>query len=283
MRSTLHSGARSIPPSPGDLWLQDGVEIGYIQAPYGEIPLVLELTRSQDKGLALAGYADTTMAQEGVGIYTGLSDQRFATPQDDGGNIEALPNPAGGPDFLLCGNRISTAELDFFKAQGVNPILQDNGADGVNTSWLDVGHVDEIVSPASDGNHIAVADPELAYGLLLWADAVSPNSMMCQGMNCPSDPRLDFPNSQATVNNIPMGSTGISVANVVADAHVVHAQPHHGHGAGQPSVCNQRRGRRNRQHDERLGSHAVRRQYRKHFLSDGGDGLYGVSQRSAPI
>ncbi|MCD4727306.1 MAG: protein-arginine deiminase domain-containing protein, partial [Pirellulales bacterium] len=30
-----------------DVWLQDGCEIGYVQAPYGEMPMVLELPRSQ--------------------------------------------------------------------------------------------------------------------------------------------------------------------------------------------------------------------------------------------
>lgn len=42
----------------------------------------------------------------------------------------------------------------------------------MNTSWLSVGHVDEVVSEASDGNHIIVADPDLFWGLLLWAKNV---------------------------------------------------------------------------------------------------------------
>jgi autotransporter-associated beta strand protein len=160
----------------GGAWVQDGVAIGYTQAPYGQMPMVLELTT----GASMAPYAEGIMAQTNVGIYTGLpSEAAQGTPQnqDSGGDIEALPNPSGGPDYLVCGTGMSSLELNFFQAQGVNQILP------VNTNWLLVGHVDEIVSPASDGRHIDVADPELAYGLLLWANTVDPNAPMSQDMN----------------------------------------------------------------------------------------------------
>ncbi len=189
-----------------DVWLQDGVEIGYTQAPYGQLPIVLETPRAQAlyNRTTIQAYVETTMAQTNVGIYTGLLTGTFTENQDDGGNIEALPNPTGGPDFLFYGNQMSPNEVNFFVAQGANPLL------GVNTDWLSVGHVDEVVSLASDGQHIDVADPELAYGLLLWAQAVenpaAPVTML-QGMNIGD-----------TVNGVAIGAAGVTLDNVLADA-----------------------------------------------------------------
>jgi hypothetical protein len=72
---------------------------------------------------------------------------------------------------------MSAGEQQFFSAQNVNQMV------AVNTSWLTVGHMDEVVSPCSDGKHIAVADPDMAMGLMLLAESEDSSAPMCQGMN----------------------------------------------------------------------------------------------------
>ena len=48
----------------------------------------------------------------------------------------------------------------------------------VNTSWLEVKHVDEIVSAMLEGDHVVIANPELAWGLLLWANSIDGTATM---------------------------------------------------------------------------------------------------------
>ena len=69
----------------------------------------------------------------------------------------------------------------------------------MNTSWLDVGHVDEVVSLAPNGQDVIVADPDLAIGLLLWANKLNPQAAMLQGMN---DPTGNVPPNGTTVAQV---------------------------------------------------------------------------------
>ncbi|HEV2969825.1 MAG TPA: protein-arginine deiminase family protein [Pirellulales bacterium] len=169
---------------PGtDKWEQDGYEIGYAQAPSGQVPLVLELPRAQGQSAiqanndnSLQRFVESTILQRDVGVirpFTIAPGNGF----DSGGDIESLPKSTGGPGYFLYGAGLSDQIRDFFKAQDVNSTLP------LNTNWLDVGHVDEVVSAAPDGKRLIVADPELAYGLLLWAQKLNPNAQMLQGMD----------------------------------------------------------------------------------------------------
>lgn len=172
---TSYYGPKANVTAEYDAWLQDGCEIGYVQAPYGQMQVVLDLTRGAAEKVdghpaVLRQFVQTQMLQANVGIIVldkPVSPNRF----DSGGNIECLPDPSGdSPGFFFYGSGMSDAQTDFFEAQGVNPSL------AVNTGWLEVGHVDEVVSLCSDGNHIAVADPEMAIGLMLWAREKNPNA-----------------------------------------------------------------------------------------------------------
>jgi hypothetical protein len=172
-----------------DLWEQDGCEVGYAQAPYGQMPIVLELPRSTRNNGSLRSFIEGTMLQPDVGVIAPFAERgiRWAgNDPDSGGDIESLPKAGGGPGYLLYDSAagpnnnpapLSSVILDFFGAQAVNDRL------GVNTSWLAVGHVDEVVSLAPDGQHVMLADPDLAWGLLLWANQLDPNAAMLQGMN----------------------------------------------------------------------------------------------------
>ena len=198
-----------------DVWLQDGCEIGYVQAPYGQMPMVLELPRSQRNGVQMPSFIEHEIVRKNVGIY--ILDGT-GTTQDCGGNIECLPDPSGNsPGFFFHGSGMSSFLTDFFAAQDVNPSLS------VNTSWLCVQHVDEVVSLASDGSHIAVADPEMAIGLLRWAEQIDPDAPMCQNMNnCGPDGNTvsDVLATHEAYNLTTVMAAGNlpSIVNVVADA-----------------------------------------------------------------
>ena len=83
---------------------------------------------------------------------------------DSGGNIESIPKP-GAPGHFFHGDEMHAFQTDFFAstAQDVNEDLP------VNTDWLLVKHVDEVISIVPDGERVVVADPESAWALLLIA------------------------------------------------------------------------------------------------------------------
>lgn len=88
-------------------------------------------------------------------IEMGISSTRF----NRGGNIEVTPN-----QILYFGERLSPEYIDFFKRFGYDTFP-------IDTTWLDVGHVDELLtivnldkSEAGACNMAIVhADPELAF------------------------------------------------------------------------------------------------------------------------
>ena len=85
---------------------------------------------------------------------------------------------------------------NFFEAQQANT----QGEQIVLTDWLSVGHVDEYVSFASDGHHVVVANPDLAYALLKWANDLDPMASMLAGMIGYNDVNV-FPNG-GTVHDV---------------------------------------------------------------------------------
>ncbi|MEM6315197.1 MAG: protein-arginine deiminase family protein, partial [Planctomycetota bacterium] len=158
----------------GDLWIQDGFETGYAQTPNGSVQIIVELPRARARGGDMSDYLRTQFAGKDVAIDTTI--QGSANTFDSGGNLDAIPNPDGGPAYFFHGRSMSSFQEDFFRAQGVNPALQ------VNTDWLWVGHVDEVISVRPDGLGASYADPELAWALIQWAADVNPNATMLDGM-----------------------------------------------------------------------------------------------------
>lgn len=158
-----------------DLWIQDGFETGYAQTPTGSMQIILDLPRARSRGGDMSDYLRTQFSGKDVGIDTTINGN--ISTFDSGGNLDAIPNPDGGPAYFFHGRSMSSFQEDFFRAQGVNPELS------VNTDWLWVGHVDEIISVNPDGLGAAYADPELGWALNLWAADINPNATMLQGMN----------------------------------------------------------------------------------------------------
>lgn len=142
-----------------DVWIQDEIEIGYCWAPHAWMHVVLHPPRRRPLGDFVTG----KMAEPGVGVF----DKVPGVDRDGvdyGGNIECSPpiraaTPAlrrtpGGPSVHAhppapfgkivigdCTPRPLSQELhDFLVAQKVQPVLP------IDTSWLHVGHTDEIMS-----------------------------------------------------------------------------------------------------------------------------------------
>jgi hypothetical protein len=177
-------GSKVIESKTGDFWQQDGYEIGYVKSPYGQMPIVLELPRARDKFFDtqnnMRSFVRGTLLKAGVGVSIELASLPNAGSSSFGGDIESLPRPgapAGAPGFLFASG-LPQQMKDFFNAQGVNPIV-DLKLDG----WLSVAHVDEVVQLGSDGKHVLIADPDLAWALALWAVKLNPNVRMHPEMN----------------------------------------------------------------------------------------------------
>jgi hypothetical protein len=100
-----------------------------------------------------------------MGAYSGVCwrlESLAWTTFDSFGNLESRP-VSSSPGNAFFGHGLHSDIQDFFYAQDVNTPLP------VNTNWLLIGHVDEVVSFCSGGQRIVVADPALCWGLLLWA------------------------------------------------------------------------------------------------------------------
>ena len=98
--------------------------------------------------------------------------------QDSFGNLECKPS-AAAPGRSFYGSGLQDEIRKFITAQDVNHALSNN----INTSWLAVGHVDEVVSFCPDGQHTIVADTEVCWALLLWAMTVESSALMHPEMN----------------------------------------------------------------------------------------------------
>ena len=182
IQKTLKSvfGAKLITGHAGDLWQQDGYEIGYVKAPYGSMPVVLELPRARDYFFSSTGnmrsFVRGTLLKPGVGVSLDVSGLPNDTSSAYGGDIESLARPGtNGPGTLLMSN-MPAAMKDFFAAQDVNQAVD------LPLDWLAVNHVDEVVQ-MTPGGKVIVADTDLAWALLLWASKLDPNVCLHAGMN----------------------------------------------------------------------------------------------------
>lgn len=177
-------GDRLIEGKTGDIWQQDGCEIGFVQAPYGSMAVVLELPRSRGEaftgGTGIRAMLRGKLLASGVGVCTDVAAYPHDSSSAYGGDIETLPVPGKphAPPFMLRSIAMPTYLKQFFDVQDVNkPIEIDPDA------WLGVGHVDEVAQIAADGKHLFVADAELGLALLLLARHYDADALMHAGMN----------------------------------------------------------------------------------------------------
>ncbi len=185
LRKTMQSvfGDKLIQSSNGDLWQQDGYEIGYAQSPYGAMTIVLELPRSREYFFQpfenMRSFVRGKLLAAGVGVNTELGNLPIENNSTFGGDIESIKNPAsppGDPGYLVLSNMPEFMK-QFFVAQNAQEIID------LPLEWLGVNHVDEVVQQSSDGRRLMVADPDLAWALLSWAAKLDPNVRLHPNMN----------------------------------------------------------------------------------------------------
>jgi hypothetical protein len=184
MRQTLRDifGTSLTESNNGDLWQQDGYEIGYVQAPYGAMTVVLELPRSREYFFNayenMRSYIRKNLLAPGVGLSTDLSELPIENNSTFGGDIESVvrPESPNEPGYLLISNMPQFMK-DYFIAQNAQEIID------LPLEWLAVNHVDEVIQQSSDGKRILIADPDVAWALLLWAVKVDPNVRLHAKMN----------------------------------------------------------------------------------------------------
>lgn len=186
----------------GDRWIQDECEIGYCAAPHRSLHVVMHVKRMGTAGdTGLGQFVVKQMAHSGLGVYNGvarapriLSDPNArnlpftlldvrASSINYGGNLEVSPpilkptpaitdefsgpaikaHPAAPFGKILLGDgpnfAMSLEFLNVLFAQSVQPVLP------VDTTWLAVAHVDEIMcivrANSPKGFSLLVADTKL--------------------------------------------------------------------------------------------------------------------------
>lgn len=169
-----------------DIWIQDATEIGY--ASDGEH--VMSVAFHGNRGRKLDGLlARALLGKDGGVIRKGGYRGREAEWIDWFGNLEASPPVrVGGRDYpngrIYAGTqRVRAMHPDvirFLEAQGMQaPVLW------LDTSWLVIGHVDEMVSwvPSRVGSpyRMLVPSPRLALEILAQAEKDAPGGLLNRG------------------------------------------------------------------------------------------------------
>nr|XP_014425051.1 protein-arginine deiminase type-3-like isoform X1 [Pelodiscus sinensis] len=157
----------------GDRWIQDEMELGYVQAPHKTFPVVFDSPRDRE----LQDFPFKSILGPDFGYVTQEPFNEIVSSLDSFGNLEVSPPvtvrgkayPLGriliGSSFpRVGGRRMTKAVRDFLYAQKVQPPVE------LYVDWLCVGHVDEFLSfvPAlgRQGFRLLLASPRACYKLL---------------------------------------------------------------------------------------------------------------------
>jgi len=156
---------------PEDIWMQDCMEIGYTFVPRRHMPVVMRANRDRQ----LLTFPKTLLKPD-VGYEEPARITPILSTFDSNGNLEVTPPVTSrdgtsypwGRIYLGPGRgteRFDPEVLKFLSAQEMQPPIM------IDTSWLTVGHVDEIMSfvPAPDGKgfRLLLASPARAFELLV--------------------------------------------------------------------------------------------------------------------
>lgn len=134
----------------GDRWMQDTMEIGYSRMPGKQIPVALRAHRNKAPRLRLQPFAKNELLNQDYGFVEVFTTDD-PTTFDSNGNLEVSPPvTVGGKEYKLGRIYYGPGRLpfepfnskveEFLIAQEVQKPFK------VDTSWLAVGHVDEIIS-----------------------------------------------------------------------------------------------------------------------------------------
>ena len=180
-----------------DIWIQDATEIGCATDGVRTMRIALHGNR----GMKLDGlFAQSFLGRDSGVVHPGDYRGKSAEWIDWFGNLEVSPPvSAGGRSFprgrVYAGTQGARAMhpevVRFLEAQGAQaPILW------LDTSWLVIGHVDELVSwvPSAVGTpfRMIVPSPRLALEVLRRADQAAPGCVLNRGTTRPDSQKDEF-------------------------------------------------------------------------------------------
>lgn len=230
-------------------WAQDEIEFGYSQTPRS-LQRVAAYSRhhgssdDQDiEGASVMGDAQwrRDFLLGAAPVARDIGHYRMPRPTgwdsgDYGGNIEMLPPTTNHPLGRICyGSRISDFKRQFFESQEVQPPFE------VDTEWLAVGHVDEMISfwkgaPLT----VILASPRLAYTELGFEGGVfpAPPPDATGGSSIPIPDHAVFFGEGDTTSGMVTGATPVSLQDASANflsppAQWSYVRIYEGTGAGQ--------------------------------------------------
>jgi len=178
------AGCSLVEHPTNDIWMQDGMEWGYASLPSGVgIRSVLRSPRDRP----LKAYPKTLRAADLGYLEQGVPSGHTV---NSSGNLEVTPpvTSKAGMHFPFgriyygpgrSGEKIDGDLKTFLNKQQVQRPIE------VDTGWLLVAHVDEIISfvpaPGSKGFKLLMASPDLAYKLLKDNKAAHPGAKLLTG------------------------------------------------------------------------------------------------------
>ena len=180
-----------------DIWFQDATEIGYAEARGARMRVALQGNR----GFALDElFAKSFVGKDAAVVHEGRYRGRSAEWIDWYGNLEVSP-PVNTPGRAFPRGRIYAGRQG---ARAMHPdviaFLEAQGAQGpvlwLDTSWLVIGHVDEVVSwvPSRVGTpyRMLVPSPRLALEILRKAEQAAPGGILNRGTRRDDTGREEF-------------------------------------------------------------------------------------------
>ncbi|XP_023600972.1 protein-arginine deiminase type-4 [Myotis lucifugus] len=154
-----------------DQWMQDEIEIGYIQAPHKALPVVFDSPRNR----GLKEFPVKCLLGPDFGYVTRGPQTGGVTDLDSFGNLEVSPPVTVGKKKYPLGRiLIGHSMYPSAKSQEMHQALQDflaaqqvQAPVKLYSDWLYVGHVDEFLSfvPANKGFRLLLASPRSCYKL----------------------------------------------------------------------------------------------------------------------
>ena len=194
------AGAQLVEFPSDDVWMQDCMEFGFACIPRVVLRTVLRSPRNGFR--ALLGFPRTLLNAD-IG-YTEQGSVALPTTFNSSGNLEVTPPftapngkrfPFGriyfGPGRLRFDLRrlaldfepLDADLVEFLDKQVVQAPIR------LDTSWLAVGHVDEVLSfvpaPGARGFKMLVASPRRAYAILDALNATNPTDKLLHGRMFP--------------------------------------------------------------------------------------------------
>jgi protein-arginine deiminase len=183
------AGASLVEFTSVDRWMQDCMELGFASIPGVALRTVMRSPRDRE----LKTFPRTLLTTDVGYVEQGtlMPDTTF----DSTGNLEATP-----PFTAPSGKRFPFGRIYFGPGRGFPEVIDAETAEflrkqvvqepiEVDTSWLAVGHVDEVLSfvpaPGRPGFKMLIASPRRAYAILDQLHLTHPTARLLVGRSFP--------------------------------------------------------------------------------------------------